>query len=106
MSGGYTNDDLGKGGYEGFGLFSDTFAEDTLGILVSLTASERQLSEHGLSTFSGYGTIPNINLYSDAGQTPVNRDPNGDGVPGLLHRDPRPWQIAEQRDRLARPIHE
>jgi len=53
MSG--VRDDLpGRNGSELFAMVSDTFANDTLGVLVSMSKSKRDISEQGLTTFSGY----------------------------------------------------
>lgn len=58
LNAGVTYDELAEGtGYELFGLASDTFADDTLGLLVTASFSERQLSQQGLDTISGYSRI-------------------------------------------------
>lgn len=97
-----TYDELaGKEGYELFGLLSNSFADDTLGILLSASYSQRDLAEQGLNTFSGFGVIAdNSAPLFDAQGNPVSNDPNGDGVSGTFHLDPRLQQISEQRDRL------
>ena len=43
-----------KPSYEMFGLVSQKFAGDTLGVLVSASYGRRKLSQQGLDTFSGY----------------------------------------------------
>ncbi|TQV70551.1 TonB-dependent receptor [Exilibacterium tricleocarpae] len=96
-----TYEDLAdENGHELFAMFSNTFADDTIGVLLTATSSSRELAEHGLNTFSGYGVIAdNSSPLSDADGSPVSDDPNGDGVSGLFHLDPRLQQIAEERER-------
>lgn len=68
-----------KTGYELFGLVSHTFAEDTLGVLVSVTRTQRYIGEQGLSTFSGYGAF------------------TADGIRRTGHTDVRAQQISDDR---------
>jgi len=52
---GLTHDQLpGKTGKELFVLGSAKFAENTVGVLLSLSGDDRQLGQQGLDTFSGY----------------------------------------------------
>lgn len=50
----------GKYGDELFGLFSKKFANNTVGVIASISYDNRKLSQQGLDTFSGYKT------YTDA----------------------------------------
>ncbi|MEJ0087212.1 MAG: TonB-dependent receptor [Pseudomonadota bacterium] len=102
VSGTASYDDLpGKGGYEFFGLASNTFADDTFGILVSAVAGKRDLAEQGVNTFSGWGVIADNDApLFDANGNPVSNDPNGDGKSGLFDLDARLQQIAETRERV------
>ncbi len=77
---------------EWFAMYSGTFADDTFGVLVSATEANQSVREDGMNTFSGYGQ-----LSSDDGLTTI--DPNGDGVPGQIHRDMRFQQIEDDRKR-------
>lgn len=70
------------GGYEIFGLATGKFANDTLGVLVTASASSRELSEEGLGTFSGY-----------------SRFTEG-GITRFGHADIRAQEINETRDRV------
>lgn len=89
-----------ESGYEYFGLASNTFADDTIGVLLSVTGSERDLAEEGLNTFSGYGVIAeNGAPLFDGNGNAVSDDPNGDGISALMHLDPRLQQISEVRER-------
>lgn len=101
LSAGLTHDELpGEDGHELFGLYSNTFANDTFGLLVSATLSERTLGEEGLNTFSGYGVIAdNSAPLTDSMGNPVSNDPNGDGNSGFFNLDPRLQQIDETRER-------
>jgi iron complex outermembrane receptor protein len=90
----------GKGGYEFFGLVSNTFADDTFGVLVSGVLGKRKLAEQGVNTFSGWGVIADNDApLFDANGNPVSNDPNGDGHSGLFDLDARLQQIAETRER-------
>lgn len=65
-SGGFTYEELpGKPGVELFGLASTTFADDTLGALITASYTQRNLSQEGLDTFSGYAR------FTDATVTPA-----------------------------------
>ncbi|MGF7151532.1 TonB-dependent receptor [Sphingomonas zeicaulis] len=68
-------------GYEVFGLISDTFANDTIGVLLSVSRSQRYVGEQGLSTFSGYGSF------------------TAGGIRRTGHTDVRAQQIEDDRSR-------
>lgn len=52
-----TRDQLpGKTGAELFGLWSGKFANNTIGVLASVSGDKRELAQQGLDTFSGYRT--------------------------------------------------
>jgi iron complex outermembrane recepter protein len=72
-----------KGGFEGFGLISRKFADDTFGVLLSASFERRNLSQQGLDTFSGYSR------YTDSG-----------GAVHFGNSDARPELIRERRDNL------
>ncbi|WP_158971131.1 TonB-dependent receptor [Paraglaciecola sp. L3A3] len=98
----YSDAELGGGSNEFFGMYSNTYADDRLGFLVSFVRSDSTNNEHALGTFSGYSLADNEGLadrtYDNNGNL-VSTDPNGDGVSALIHVDPRPWQIEEDRER-------
>lgn len=71
-----------KPSYELFGLASQKFAGDTLGVLVSASYGRRRLSQQGLDTFSGY------TQFSSGGTTHFG------------HSDVRPEEIAETRTKF------
>jgi iron complex outermembrane receptor protein len=81
--GGVYYDQASEGGYEAFGLLSQKFAGDTLGVLLSASYNKRDLSQEGLDTFSGYSR------FTDSG-----------GVVRFGHADARPEEIAETRENL------
>ncbi|MDC8773509.1 TonB-dependent receptor [Roseateles albus] len=63
---GLTYDQLpGKAGTELFGLITRKFANNTLGVLASVSYDTRKLSQQGLDTFAGYRT------FSDTSVTPA-----------------------------------
>ncbi len=99
----FASDQLGGDGFDAFGMYSGTNADNTFGFLLGITATERTLAEHALNTFSGYSTISGAGLTSrlfDDQGSPVSPDPNGDGVEGYVHLDPRLQQIDETRERI------
>ena len=81
--GGTYYDQASENGYEAFGLASQKFAGDTLGVLVSASYNKRDLSQEGLDTFSGYSR------FTDA-----------TGTVRFGNADARPEAIAEQRKNL------
>lgn len=86
-SGALTYDQLpGKAGFELFGLVSRKFAEDTLGVLLTASYSQRPLAQQGLDTFSGYSR------YTDTSVTPSQTR--------FGNADVRAQDIREDRDKL------
>lgn len=86
-SGALTYDQLpGKAGFELFGLVSRKFAEDTLGVLLTASYSQRPLAQQGLDTFSGYAR------FTDTTVTPA--------ATRFGHADVRAQDISEDRDKL------
>jgi iron complex outermembrane receptor protein len=81
--GGIYYDQASEGGYEAFGLLSQKFAGDTMGVLLSASYNERDLSQEGLDTFSGY-----------------SRFTDSTGTVRFGNSDARPEEIAEQRKNL------
>lgn len=71
-----------KPSYEMFGLVSQKFAGDTLGVLVSASYGRRKLSQQGLDTFSGYTQF------------------TSGGVTRFGHSDARPEEITETRTKF------
>lgn len=71
-----------KPSYELFGLVSQKFAGDTLGVLVSASYGRRRLSQQGLDTFSGY------TQFTSGGSTHFG------------HSDVRPEEIDEKRTKF------
>ncbi|TFW21831.1 TonB-dependent receptor [Massilia arenosa] len=72
----------GKYGSELFGLWSGKFANNTLGVLLSVSSDKRELAQQGLDTFSGYRTYT------------VN------GTTRFGNQDVRAQDIAEQRKKF------
>jgi iron complex outermembrane receptor protein len=72
-----------KGGFEGFGLISRKFADDTFGVLLSASFERHNLSQQGLDTFSGYSH------FTDSA-----------GAQHFGNSDARPELIQERRDNL------
>ena len=58
----------GKRGGEMFGMWSGKFADNTVGLLLSVSADRRKLAQQGLDTFSGY------RAYTDGGARFGNQD--------------------------------
>ena len=98
-SGTLTSNDLTDDtGFEAFGLFSNAFMNDTVGILFSGAIRKRDFREDGINTLGGYGSIAALTLEDSAGN-PVDPDPNGDGFAGIYLADPRIQQIVDERTR-------
>src|SRR4029450_5849816 len=81
--GGTYYDQAEEGGYEGFGLISQQFANDPMGVLLSASYNPRDLSQEGLDTFSGY-----------------SRFTDGTGTVRFGNADARPEAIAEEGKNL------
>lgn len=99
-----------KNNLKGSFLVSNTFADDTFGLLLSANIDSREVREDGFNTFSGYSRLTQggpfnfedinaANAATDPSGQLLNPDPNGDGVNGLIHQEPRVWQINDNRDR-------
>lgn len=87
-----------KFGYGFSGLISDTFADDTFGVLVNVSLDEREVAEDRFFSFNGW--IPNsAGDGSDPAQVAF-ADPNGDGVPSFRIRDLRFQRTTALRRRL------
>ncbi|WP_041522707.1 TonB-dependent receptor [Gilvimarinus agarilyticus] len=89
-------------------LVSNTFLDNTLGLQFSGSYGENAIREDGFNTFSGYTRLSNglsfedesaYNAVTDTNGELIDPDPNGDGVLGIYHQDPRFWQIEDHRDR-------
>jgi iron complex outermembrane receptor protein len=100
----------GELGGKGSFLVSDTFASDTIGLQLSGTYGKAAIREDGFQTFSGYARLDFLNRLnftdinaSNAVTGPdgqlLDPDPNGDGVLGVYHSDPRFWQIDDAKTR-------
>lgn len=76
----------GKYGSELFGLWSGKFANNTIGVLASVSADTRSLAQQGLDTFSGY------RAYNDTTVTPA--------VGRYGNQDVRAQDIAEKRKKF------
>ncbi|MBU3005265.1 TonB-dependent receptor [Paraglaciecola arctica] len=100
----------GNTNYKGSFLVSNTFADDTFGLMLGANIDDREAREDGFNTFSGYSRLTQggpfnfldidaPNAATDPNGNLLNPDPNGDGVNGLIHQEPRVWQIDDARDR-------
>ena len=84
-----------KAGYEGFLLATHSFADDTLGVLVSASYNRRQLSQQGLDTFSGYarfvdGTGTTRFGNADVRASEIQEDRRNLGLDGVIQWKPAP----------------
>ncbi|MEQ8750278.1 MAG: TonB-dependent receptor plug domain-containing protein, partial [Amphiplicatus sp.] len=87
-----------KLGYGASGLISNTFANDTFGVLVNFSVDERQVAEDRFFSFNGW-----IPISAGNGSNPAQvafADPNGDGVPSFRIRDLRFQRTEALRRRL------
>ena len=86
-----------KFGYDASALYSNTFANDTLGILLNVTYSRKPVTEQSFNSFTGYTPL------TTSFNTPANphaNDPNGDGIPGIYIADFRFQNLVETRKRI------
>lgn len=99
----------GEGRTKASMLVSNTFADDSFGLLLNATYDDREVREDGFNTFSGVRplsqglnfTNPDAgNAVLDPSGNLLDPDPNGDGRVGLYHQEPRVWQIDDQRERV------
>ncbi|WP_082731619.1 MULTISPECIES: TonB-dependent receptor [unclassified Sphingomonas] len=84
-----------RAGYELFGLASQRFADDTLGILVSASYNRRPVSQLGLDTFSGYGRFTDGTGGTRFGNTDarpeaINETRRSLGLNGVIQWRPSP----------------
>lgn len=85
-------------GYQGFALASRKNEAETFGVLISGSIIEQDIQEDGFQTFSGFDDLGRNTLFDSNGNS-ISTDPNGDGVNGIHHIDPRYWRIADDRTR-------
>src|SRR5690242_6302540 len=83
-----------KGGYSLFGLASHKFANDTLGVLLSASYEDRNLSQQGLDTYAGYTKFTDADgniRYGDADVRPEEIQENRTklGLDGVVQWKPR-----------------
>lgn len=78
---------------------SNTFADDTFGLLFSYTTSKKFLRQDGFSTFGGYRRLTDGSTITDPDGNPLSVDPNGDGTNGIFHGDPRYWRLDSDKER-------
>lgn len=86
-----------KFGYDASALYSNIFADNTLGILLNVTYSRKPVTEQSFNSFTGYTPL------TSSFNTPSNphaNDPNGDGIPGLYIADFRFQNLEETRERI------
>lgn len=87
FAGAFTYDELAeRPGFELFGLLSERFADDRLGVLVTASYTDRTLEQQGLDTFSGYAR------FTDTLMTP--------GRTRFGNADVRAQEIDEHRTKL------
>ena len=95
-SGVYSDQDK-RWGYDGSALYSNTFADDTFGILVNATYSNKPVNEDSFNSFTGY--TPLTSSFNTVANPKAN-DPNGDGNPALYIADLRYQRLRERRERI------
>ncbi|EWH09234.1 TonB-dependent receptor [Catenovulum agarivorans DS-2] len=92
------NKDLG---HQLFGMYSNTFNQDSFGILVSANIDMREVSQDGIGTFNGWTALPEDRSVTSAGGERLDLDSQGNEVKILLNGDPRFQQIIDDRDRVS-----
>ncbi|UZK65443.1 TonB-dependent receptor [Sphingomonas sp. M1-B02] len=84
-------------GYDGSALYSTTLANDTFGILLSATYSNKPVNEDSFNSFTGY--TPLTSAFNTAANPRAN-DPNGDSIPGTYIADFRFQRLLEKREKI------
>ncbi len=84
-------------GYDGSALYSNTFANDTFGLLLNATYSNKPVSEDSFNSFTGY--TPLTSAFNTVANPRAN-DPNGDGIPGTYIADFRFQRLREKREKI------
>lgn len=85
-------------GYQAFGLASHKNAAETFGVLLAGSIIQQDVQEDGFQTFSSFDDLGRNTLFDPSG-APLSTDPNGDGIDGIHHIDPRYWRISDDRTR-------
>lgn len=84
-------------GFDASALISDSFADDTLGVLINATYSRKPITDESFNSFTGY--TPLTAAFNTAAAPRAN-DPDGDGVPGLYIADLRFQDLRETREQF------
>jgi len=84
-------------GYDGSALYSNTFANDTFGILLNATYSNKPVNEDSFNSFTGY--TPLTSAFNTPAHPKAN-DPNGDGIHGTYIADFRFQRLREKREKI------
>jgi iron complex outermembrane recepter protein len=92
-----TNDRWGKASYRGSILYSDSFADDSFGLLVNAVYAKRFVREDSFNSFNGYRSLTTAFNTNPSG---VSYNPNGDAFPGSRNDDFRYQRIDDNRTRL------
>ncbi|UZK65452.1 TonB-dependent receptor [Sphingomonas sp. M1-B02] len=88
-------------GYAASALVSKTFADDTIGVLVGVTYSERPVIDESFDSSSGFNFL--TTAFNTSGNPSAN-DPNRDGLAGIYIADLRYQDLSENRSRLGANI--
>lgn len=89
-------------GHGASALYSNTFNDDTFGVLVNLVYSDKPIREDSFNSFAGW--LPLTTAFDpNADGTPDN-DPNNDGLPGEYIADLRYQVLEEDRERIGANI--
>jgi TonB-dependent receptor len=90
-------DQAKRGGFDASALYSNSFADNTFGILLNVTYSRKPITDQSFNSFTGY--TPLTAQFNTAANPRAN-DPNGDGVPGLYIADLRFQNLRETREQI------
>jgi hypothetical protein len=90
-------DQAKRGGFDASALYSNSFADNTFGILLNATYSRKPITDQSFNSFTGY--TPLTAQFNTAANPRAN-DPNGDGVPGLYIADLRFQNLKETREQI------
>ncbi|WP_298196423.1 TonB-dependent receptor [Novosphingobium sp.] len=90
-------DQAKRSGYDASALYSNSFADQTFGILLNVTYARRPITDQSFNSFTGY--TPLTALFNTTANPKAN-DPNGDGIPGIYIADLRFQNIRETREQI------
>lgn len=95
------NDQNNSLGNQLFGSYSNTFSDNSVGVLLSANLDKREVSQDGVGTFNGWTSLANDRIATDSEGNRLDLDAQGAEQKLFINSDPRFQQIIDDRDRLS-----